>query len=105
MYLKAKVIDVDYDLIIGYSDIKKHPEILQDLLNKSSITGQNNNAPIEIGMRKHLLATLTKSLHVSDLLSGGGDEGDDLSEEFEYEAPWEQDVKQTSNERDNQIHC
>ena len=60
MRLKPKVIDVDYDLIIGYQDLKLHPELLRDLLDKPTITGNPQWAPEEITIRRHLLAAFRK---------------------------------------------
>ena len=103
MRLKPKVIDVDYDLIIGYQDLKLHPELLRDLLDKPTITGKPQWAPEEMTMRRHLLAAFRNCIHVSDLLTGGSDEGDNISEQFEHEAPWDEIPKPEGHSLEDMI--
>jgi hypothetical protein len=104
MQLQPKVIDVDYDLIIGYRDLKQHPELLRDLLEKPTVTGKPQWAPDEVTMRRHLLAAYRESIHVSELLTGGSDEGDDISEQFEHDAPWEGPQQQEENSLEYMIN-
>ena len=100
--INAKVIDTDFDLIVGWKDIKKQPGILQDLLDKPTITGQKRSEPIEVSMRMHLLAAIRKSLHVSELLTGVGDEVDDISEQFEHDAPWDLEINPGTNSKSDE---
>lgn len=54
-------------------------------------------------MRRHLLAAFRNCIHVSDLLTGGSDEGDNISEQFEHEAPWDEIPKPEGHSLEDMI--
>ena len=112
-----------YDLILGYPTIAKH-----NLLHKLGITQANmiNTRTEDIphddtqtktpqgrgpNVLEHtflgaLLSTQSTTsteqfTHVSDLLDGTGDDGDDITDLFNIEAPWDRDINNNSLVQDS----
>jgi len=108
--LSAAIMPLNsYDIIIGYPTIvkfklldrelfplvAKKERVIEPLSNVTKLVQETHSNAIEHALAGALLnENLGCGLpHISDLLDGSGDDGDDLSELFNKESPWDTENK------------
>ena len=81
-----------YDVVIGYSTIEKYN--LLDKLKTIDETNSNSSKHNLFGALLNSEPFLNGAIpHLSEFLSCSGDDGDDISDKFKIDAPWDSNIE------------